>query len=255
MRVNLTNVAELFLMIYSDSFYDLKTRNEAVYKILLCVAASLAVVGCATPLTNYQPSTKQVSEPPINSINEAYVGDRMLSQGAITEREALYFPSTQKTSFQHTIQQGYYPKRGEDNEYIQYGISNESGAGKVVDGPLSDPTQGLTLRKSDNSICVFSIYNMNIDCKTGLDFKKQNWATTDANSFQQTLLYNGKVGSKINIGYREFSGDMARPAFSNAVEYDLKESQQIGYKGALLDIIEANNQMIRYKVLKNFKVQ
>ena len=217
-----------------------------MYKTLVCVAMSFAVVGCATPLTNYQPTIQKISEPPINSVNEAYVGDRMLSQGIVTEREALYFPVTQKTSFQHTIQQGYYPKRGEDAEYIQYGISNESGA---------DPTQSVTLRKSDNAICMFTIYNMNVDCKTGLDFKQRNWTTADANSFQQTLIYNGKVGSKVNIGYREFSGDMARPAFSNAVEYDLDDSRQIGYKGALLDIIDANNQMIKYKVLKNFNTQ
>lgn len=242
----------MFLLFYIHSFCYLKTRNEAVYKKLLCVAASFAVVGCATPLTNYQPTIRKISEPPVNSINSVNVGERMLSQGAVTEREALYFPVAQKTSFQHTIQQGYYPKRGEDSEYIQYGISNELGAGKVVDGPLSDPSQGLTLRKSDNAICMFTIYNMNTNCKTGLDFKRQNWATVDTNSFQQTLLYNGKVGSKINIGYREFSGDMARPAFSNAVEYDLNDSRQIGYKGALLDIIDANNQMIKYKVLKNF---
>lgn len=226
-----------------------------MYRVLLCATASLAIVGCATPLTNYQPTTRQISEPPVNSINTANVGDRMLSQGVITERAALYFPTTQKTSFQHTIQQGYYPKRGESDQYIQYGISNEPGAGKVVDGALSDPTQGLTIRKSDNAICLFTIYNMNVDCKKGLDFKMQNWTTADANSFQQTLLYNGKVGSKINIGYREFSGDMARSAFSNEVEYDLKESKQIGYKGALLDIIDANNQMIKYKVIRNFNTK
>jgi hypothetical protein len=45
---------------------------------------------------------------------------------------------------------------------------------------------------------------------------------------------------------------MARPAFNNDVEYDLNESKQIGYKGALLDVIDANNQNITYKVLKNF---
>lgn len=226
-----------------------------MYRTFLCAMASLTMIGCATPLTNYQPTTQQISEPPVNSVNTVSVGDRMLSQGVATQREALYFPVTQKTSFQHTIQQGYYPKRGEDEKYIQYGVSNESGAGKIVDGPLSDPTQGLTLRKSDNAICVFTVYNMNIDCKTGLDFKQMNWSTADASSFQQTLLYNGKVGSKINIGYREFSGDMARPAFNNAVEYDLNESRQIGYKGALLDIIDANNQTIKYKVIKNFNIQ
>ena len=215
----------------------------------------LSLVGCATPLTNYQPKVVQLSEPPVNSINKAYVGDRMLMQGNVIEREALYFPTSQKTSFQHTIQQGYFPKQGESEEYIQYGIANVTDAGKVIDGILSDPTQALTLRKSDNAICMFTIYNMNVDCKTGLSFEKKNWATANSNSFQQTLIYNGKVGNKINIGYREFSGDLARSAFSNEVEYDLADSHQIGYKGALLDIIEANNQMIEYKVIKNFNSQ
>jgi hypothetical protein len=76
------------------------------------------------------------------------------------------------------------------------------------------------------------------------------------NAFQQTLIYSGKIGNKVNIGYREFSRNMARPAFNNDVEYDLSESNQIGYKGALLEIIDANNQNITFKVLRNFnKVQ
>lgn len=222
---------------------------------LLILPLAMGIVGCATPLTNYQPQVKMISEPPISSINTAQIGDKMLMQGNVIQRDALYFPTTQKTSFQHTIQQGYYPKQGESDEYIQYGISNETGAGKIIDGMLSDPTQAITLRKEDNSICIFTVYNMNVDCKTGLNFEKKNWSTASANSFQQTLIYNGKVGNKINVGYREFSNDLARPAFNNEVEYDLKESRDIGYKGALLNIIDANNQMIKYKVIRNFNTQ
>lgn len=224
-------------------------------RIFLALPTVLLITGCATSLDNYQPTTQQISEPPINSINTVNVGDQMLNQGKVTESEALYFPTTQKTSFQHTIQQGYFPKKGESDEYVQYSISNEIGAGKIIDGVLSDPTQALTLRKSDNAICMFTIYNMNVDCKTGLNFEKRGWAVSGANSFQQTLIYNGKVGSKINIGYREFSDSMARSSFSNEVEYDLNDSKEIGYKGALLNIIDANNQMIKYKVLKNFNTQ
>ncbi|MCD0195610.1 hypothetical protein K1T77_12420 [Acinetobacter baumannii] len=43
-----------------------------------------------------------------------------------------------------------------------------------------------------------------------------------------------------------------RPAFNNDVEYDLSQSKEIGYKGALLEIIEATNQDIKYKVIRNF---
>ncbi len=36
------------------------------------------------------------------------------------------------------------------------------------------------------------------------------------------------------------------------MEYDLSESMTIGYKGAQIEIIEATNELIRYKVLRNF---
>ena len=45
---------------------------------------------------------------------------------------------------------------------------------------------------------------------------------------------------------------MARAAFSNEVEYDLSESKTIRYKGAVLDIMEANNQSITFKLTRNF---
>jgi len=41
-------------------------------------------------------------------------------------------------------------------------------------------------------------------------------------------------------------------AFNNDVDYDLNESKVIGYKGARIEIIEATNELIKYRVLKNF---
>ena len=70
-------------------------------------------------------------------------------------------------------------------------------------------------------------------------------------SFQQTLIYSGKLGNKIKIGYREFSNNQARPAFNNDVEYDLSESAVIGYKGARLEIVGATNETIKYRVIQN----
>ena len=45
---------------------------------------------------------------------------------------------------------------------------------------------------------------------------------------------------------------MARPAFSNEVEYDLKEVTSINYKGARLEIVKATGESITYKVIKGF---
>ena len=66
------------------------------------------------------------------------------------------------------------------------------------------------------------------------------------------MIYSGRVGDKIKAGYREFSNNLARPAFNNDVEYDLRESSVIGYKGARIEVVEATNEHIKYKVIQNF---
>lgn len=224
-------------------------------KHLISLSIITAVLaGCATAPMNYTPTTKQISEPPIGSINIASLGDKLLVQGNMSQRDALYFANTQKIGMGFTVHSGYFPKTGETSEFINFGLSGDNGAGKLTDMmgmPVALPNV-LAVRKSDNAICTFNLLGSAINCKTGYSFEVKNWVTSNSNSFQQTLLYNGKVGNKINIAYREFSSDMARPAFNNDVEYDLSESNQIGYKGALLEVIEANNQMIKYKVIKNF---
>jgi len=102
-------------------------------------------------------------------------------------------------------------------------------------------------------LSIITVFNLHVSgSKRHVDFEETKIPTYLEDSFQQTLIYNGKIGSKINVGYREFLRDMARPAFSNNAEYDLSTSKVIGYKGAQVEVIEATNQLIRYKVIKNF---
>ena len=75
------------------------------------------------------------------------------------------------------------------------------------------------------------------------------------NNFQQSLLYSGRVGDHIKISYREFSGDMARPAYSNDVEYDLSSSDTVTYKGARLRVLKADNEGITYVLISNFNTE
>jgi hypothetical protein len=104
------------------------------------------------------------------------------------------------------------------------------------------------LRKSDKFICIEKTY----ECAQIPYSMEMKISSLSANSFQQTLLYNGKIGNKITLGYREFSNNLARAAFSNNVDYDLSESTLVGYKGARLEIIKATNTEITYRVLVGF---
>ena len=71
-------------------------------------------------------------------------------------------------------------------------------------------------------------------------------------NFRQELIYNGKVGTHVKFLYRELSGPPISDAFTKEIQFDLDESQEIGFKGAKLEIIEATNRSITYKVTSHF---
>lgn len=222
-------------------------------KILaLAVLVGVGLVGCATPQYNYMPEATQISKPPIGAEATAYVGDQMLVQGKFIKRTALYLSEPTRISFAYTMSGGYYPKTGEDANGIYYGIGGIKNAGSIQKAAIADPYKAI-MTTPDNKLCVITVFNAK-NCTQVEKVVNQEVDSLSEDSFQQTLIYSGRVGNKINIGYREFSSNLARPAFNNDVEYDLNESKTIGYKGALLEVIEATNQFIKYKVIKNFNL-
>ena len=73
-----------------------------------------------------------------------------------------------------------------------------------------------------------------------------------ADNFQQTLIYTGREKNIVKFTYREFKDNFARPDFTIDVQYDLSMSKDISFKNARIEIIDATNNSITYKVLKNF---
>ncbi|GHS85418.1 hypothetical protein FACS1894103_6820 [Campylobacterota bacterium] len=70
--------------------------------------------------------------------------------------------------------------------------------------------------------------------------------------FKSELLYQGISNNTINILYREYANDMARPAFFQNLSYNLegKSSTIIRFKDASFEIIKADNNGMSYKVLQ-----
>ena len=84
------------------------------------------------------------------------------------------------------------------------------------------------------------------------EYTKTKSTKVDQPGFSQELIYNGRVGDSIKFIYREFSENMARSAFTQEVQYDLGISNIVGFKGARLEIIEATNERLVYKVINHF---
>ena len=220
---------------------------------MLALSLSIFLSGCVSVKDNYRPQRTKTSEPPLNTVVTAYVGDNILHQGEYSEHDALYLPNMIKIGSVETYSfaPGYYLKKGEDALSEFYVPAGGADSWQVIVGPLSDPFQAIRVDKMSGKFCSVSTSNTEV-CTNEVNYEKKTYSVTSSDSIQQTLIYSGKAGNKINVGYRESSDNLATSVFNNEVEYDLSESKIIGYKGARIEVIEATNESIKYKVIQNF---
>ena len=223
-----------------------------IYYVLLC-AFGIALSGCTTPQYNYRPEVQEISRPPLHAVNVANIGDEMLSQGVYSEQEAIKLDKDIRFGLlgYYTLTPGYYVKTGEDRRSSFYRPAGGGDSGQVQKGALSDPWESIQLSKDGSKISIITIFHASVSERAD-GVRRTVCSVLSSDSFQQTLIYSGKVGAKVRIGYREFSNNSARPAFNNDVDYDLSQSKVIGYKGARIEIIEATNEYVKYKVISNF---
>ena len=218
--------------------------------ILTCM---MTLVGCSSPSYNYFPQATTSKTPPINTVSTSYIGEEMMSSGRYQNFDAIYIPKNIKTRGEISLTEGKHLKIGDDETGTYYSIQSDKGENLNPDIVLIGGKSLYVSYKAPNEVCIIvGIYNNKL-CAFSPLVKQTTSKVYTQDSFQQTLLYNGKIGSKINISYREFSDDIARGAFTNNVEYDLSTSYIIGYRGAKIEVIEANNEMIKYKVINYFR--
>ena len=219
-------------------------------KIIVALAFIAVLAGCATPTSTYRATETAISEPTIGVETIANVGDKMLTQGLNIQQDGIEVLATFKPSWAYTIGAGSYLKTGDSPGHEFYMPKFGSGGGVVEKAAIADPWKSVMLDQV-KGLCVVTMFNA-AACENGAQYNKKSFQAITERSFQQTLIYSGKIGNKINVGYREFSADLARMAFNNNVEYDLSESKTIGYKGAEIEVIEATNRFIKYRLIRNF---
>lgn len=210
---------------------------------------AIAVIGLLASCTTVKRNAgdliiRNISHPPLDSIQTVGVGDDIVRQGVMIEEDVLVVHETVKAGF-YTVPAKSYPKIGESEKDDFYEPDGVRRAG------LADPVGALAWGKEPGSkLRVVTVFGVS---RSGDGhYTRERHLSKRDNSFLQSLIYSGRIGSKINVGYREFSNNLARPAFNNDVEYDLDASSTIGYKGVRIEVIEATNSGITYRVVSNF---
>ena len=96
-----------------------------------------------------------------------------------------------------------------------------------------------------------AIADQGVWTKERLFVKSQVPIKQDKNSFRAEILYSGLSGNTIKTIYREYSNDIARPAFSQDLQYNLDESKVIAYKSIRIEVLKVSNAQIEFKVLSD----
>ena len=195
--------------------------------LLPVMVAMLLLGGCGSRKAT---TVERITDPLVGSVATRGVGEPLISSGLGVFRSDIDLDHDARVG-DHKIPAGIYAYYDENSTGIWF----------------SSNDQYFFIKKSDDTVCIDGKGCAKLPYK----FVKRP-AFTVSDSLQQTLLYNGRIGSRVTIAYREFSNNMARPAFNNNVEYDLNESMIVGYKGARLEIVKATNTEITYRVLSGF---
>jgi hypothetical protein len=77
---------------------------------------------------------------------------------------------------------------------------------------------------------------------------------SSVNTFKYQALYEGRLGTKIKISFKEFTNDMSRPTFTQDVEYELdsNDTALVGFKGLRIEVLKATNLDMTYKIVQDY---
>jgi hypothetical protein len=89
--------------------------------------------------------------------------------------------------------------------------------------------------------------------KYAIEYELKEKPIYDKDYYKQEFIYNGRVGNGIKFIYREFIDEIARPAFTQDLQYDLSVDSIIGFRGLRLKVLNATNTKIEFEILSHFE--
>ncbi len=216
------------------------------------VALFLFLVGCGTASMqyNYAPTTKQTDFPQLNTVTTVSIGDEMLIQGDTTVSHYLNLQETTDIGC-YDVPPGKYPQVGIKEGKKFYSIDGGSGAPVFTGGWVAtcSPITGLYVDPANPGELCGVMENGMTDC-TSSTFQHQELKDPQTSDIQKTLFFSGRKGDEVLFMYTEKSA--GNTSHTHNVTYNIKETPVIGYRGARIEVIDATNENITYKVLENF---
>lgn len=226
--------------------------------LTMITTVSGGLISACAPLdiTSVPPTYETLLSPPIGETASAQTGDPIIEMTHALSVPAIKFMSDcsfdERRDLAGTGTVTYTVSRDAvfTRDNLTNGVPGYCGTPMQYTPPLGHIPVAHCVAVNGNNLVAFpgSGRLLTSNCQV----KPHNVMAEDKDSIKRQLLYDGKSGTTLHLSYREFYGDMARPAFTQEVSYDLAQDTVIGFKGARFEVMEANNTGIRYRVLKGF---
>lgn len=207
------------------------------------------------------PILNVIDSPPVGEITTTEVGESVVRKARIYQfdaylllREFRHDGQGLDASVSITLSPGFYI-RTRTNDTYDYYISELPMVTACALGLCNSVYGGFVFRKDDpQHIRVYSESSTpnGMEIREIPDWKKTTYSSEDKSNLRRELIYNGLSDSTVRFLYREFISDMARPAFSQELTYDLDAGSEIGFRGVRIEILEATNVILKYRVLIPF---
>jgi len=224
-----------------------------IHSVLLVI---LMLSGCASYKQAIPPKLTIISLPTIGEERSSELGETLVKKGKIYTYEGINLENTVSAGdgfflMKYTLRPGPMKATMFDDERIYYTTDKFEAYDAMLGMQLRNG--GISISKADmkdirlhsNGMLVFTPNPEPV-------FSNMQITAVERPNFSQELIYNGRTGDTLKFLYREFSTDILRMPFSQDVQYDMKEGSTIGFKGVRLEVLEATNIKLRYRVLASF---
>jgi hypothetical protein len=228
-----------------------KSATIATFCVALSLFASLSAADQEQPLSG--PTLR--SEPALDQIARASQGDPVYSEilEVLTDRIRLLDDAIIDDDF--TIPLGTELEAGpSDSELSGYCQTDREKKVLGMKAPrvvcLEEEKNGAFTGQTRQTIGAIIVRRTRL--KLPVKFERIKGVVSGPTPFRREILFSGAAAGVLRMVYREFANDLARPAFTQELTYDLPAGNaplDISIKGARIQITEASNSGLTYRVL------
>jgi len=225
--------------------------------------ALFVLAGCAEPMRLEVP-LRVVDSPRTGDVAHADAGSVILEQGRYRVVEALSSDGDIEWEgglfgVQTVLPAGFLVARRHDERYTYY--ASLGGYSRL---PGNKPGETLTIAVPDMELRVENdkspVLNETalpngavVRLLTRPTLKRTMANLYDAAGYRRVLVYKGRARERWLFEYQATNGARAEPDVTQQVEYDPKDGNIVSYNGARIEIIDANDRAITYRVLSTFR--